>query len=376
MKTLLLMSGLDIEGKSSFARQLAFLGNVLNKNGIRTVLCGPGPHGGSGAGPFGNTRTYKYRASWISDGAVNRAPSFLELVRKTGACAAVLLGYHDQFPFLRDGRPEGFPCFLWAQFSKQPDPSFFRYVLPVALTPKSLDFIRKAGFTGTCPIIPHGVDTSVYFPFSTDERARLKREMGLGGRFVVGTVGAHTSRKRFDIIVEAFSIFSVRVASAFLLMKTDRMRSLEEVDLGRVIGRRGGVSNVKIINADLSDEQMRRLYGVMDLYINLSEWEGFCIPVVEAMACGVPVMTHQVQGPGEIVPYDEYMVPGGAVFFEGQTSLIRADPVQAAHVLALAFSRTEFHEKLKKKGLDEVRLKFDMRVVAGLWERLIDERGL
>jgi len=47
------------------------------------------------------------------------------------------------------------------------------------------------------------------------------------------------------------------------------------------------------------------------VYMNLSEWEGFGIPVIEAMSCGLPVLTHGLQGPGEIVPYTETLAAGG-----------------------------------------------------------------
>ncbi len=376
MNTVLLMSGLDIEGKSSFTRQLACLGRVLNQDGVHVVLGSVVIHGRSGICQNGNGCMYEYRVPWIAGDDIKLVESFLQLIRKTNAGVALLLGYPDQFPFLRDDMPDGFPCFLWAQFSKSPGLHTFRNVLPVALTPKSRDFIVKAGFPGPCPIIPHGVDTSVYFPLSADEQDQLKRKMGLAGSFVVGTVGAHTSRKRFDTIVEAFSIFSERVEHAFLMVKTDRVRSLEGVDLGRIIVQKGVAANSKIIADDLSDEQMRNLYGVMDLYLTLSEWEGFCIPVIEAMSCGVPVVTHPVQGPGEIVPYDEYLVTGGSVFREGETALLRADPIQAVRVMEKIFREPELNKKLRQRGLDEVCMKYDMRIVAGLWEDIIEKNGL
>ncbi len=368
MKTVLLVSGLDIEGKSSFTRQLVCLGSALNERGMRTFLCS--------RLLSEDVCVYKYRASWISRGVIRSARSFFHLVRETGANAAVLLGYPDQFPFLQSDVPDGFPCFLWAQFSKPPGLHTFRNIVPVALTQKSRDFIRKAGFTGPFPIIPHGVDTSVYSPLSAAERSRMRSDMGLACRFVVGTVGAHTSRKRLDIIIEAFSMFSERVEHVFLMVKTDRVRSLGGSDLNRIIAGKGVAANSKIIADDLSDEQMRNLYGVMDLYVTLSEWEGFCIPVVEAMSCGVPVVTHKVQGPGEIVPYKEYLVPGGSVFWEGETALLRVDPEQAARVMEKISRKPELKKKLKQMGLDEVRMKYDMRIVAGLWKDIIEINSL
>jgi len=368
MKTVLLVSGLDIERKSSFMRQLVCLGRELNDRGIHAVLCS--------SVLSKNGHTCKYRKSLFSGSMIEHTQSFLKLIRGTGANAAVLLGYPDQFPFLQSDIPDGFPCFLWAQFSKPPGLNTLRNVVPVALTPKSRDFIKEAGFTGPCPIIPHGVDTSVYYPLSVAERSRMRSDMGLAGRFVVGTVGAHTSRKRLDIIIEAFSIFSERVEHAFLMIKTDRVRSLDGYDLNRIIARNRVAANSKIIAADFNKKQMRNLYGIMDLYVTLSEWEGFCIPAVEAMSCGVPVVTHPVQGSGETVPYKKHLVPGGSVFWEDGTVLLRADPGETARIIEKIFRDPELHKKLKKSGLYEVRKKYDMRIVAGLWKDLIEMNGL
>jgi len=372
MKKVLLMSGLDIEGESSFARQLIDLEQYLNHTGLRTILCSPMSRGENKTNSSVHQNVYKYRVSNINGPGMQHTDSFSELIRETGANTAILLGYPDQFPFLHGDMPDEVSCFLWAQFSKPPDINAIRDAQPVALTQKTRDFIIKAGFTGYCPIIPHGVDTSVFSPLPQADRRRLKRKMGLAGRFVVGTVAANTPRKRLDSIVEAFGIFSRRTENAFLIMKTDRVRSLDGSNLERIVAEIGTAGSTRIITADFNKENMYNLYRVMDLYLTLSEWEGFCIPVIEAMACGVPVVTHPVQGPGEIVPYKEYLVPGGSVFREGETVLLRADPDQAARIMEKIFRDPEVHERLKQRGLCEVRMKYDMRIVAGLWKDRIE----
>lgn len=71
---------------------------------------------------------------------------------------------------------------------------------------------------------------------------------------------------------------------------------------------------------------MRALYGVMYLYINLSEWEGFCIPVIEAMACGVPVAAQPIQGPAEIFPYQDLIIPESSIHEEEGRVFLHARP--------------------------------------------------
>lgn len=43
-----------------------------------------------------------------------------------------------------------------------------------------------------------------------------------------------------------------------------------------------------------SDERVRELYNKADIYTCFSHHEGFCIPLVESMASGIPVVTHSL----------------------------------------------------------------------------------
>lgn len=62
-----------------------------------------------------------------------------------------------------------------------------------------------------------------------------------------------------------------------------------------------------------SDERIREFYSQADIYACFSHHEGFCIPLVEAMAAGVPVVTHALTaieqtmgGSGVVVDPFEY----------------------------------------------------------------------
>jgi len=335
---LMLISGLPLHVKSSFSRQLELLGSYLEELGMSIGFSGPS----------------------------------LSLSELESADACILLGYPDQFSFIADfTHVKKIPVFLWAQFSRPPEPKSLERFWMVPLTLKTSEFLHIAGVNKVCPPIPHGVDTGIFHPVAEQERRKVREELGIGNGFVVGTVGANSPRKRFDRIIEAFALFNRWHRDSCLVIKTNRIVSHDGIDLGWLADKAGVLNKCILIERELSQDELCHLYGAMDVYLNLSEWEGFCIPVIEAMACGVPVVCMPIQGPGEIIPYDELIVSKYCKHDEDETTLLLADPEEAARMLAKAAENPHLCNSLVCRGLVEVEKRYDIRNVARAWERLI-----
>jgi glycosyltransferase involved in cell wall biosynthesis len=359
-ETILLVSGLPLGKPSSFSRQLDLLGAFLRESGLEAAITGPfpEPYKHADLGVHSIPGKGRVRAQW---------EHLQRTAGKNGAAAAILLGYPDQFPFLHREPPPPFPVFLWAQFSRPPDSGCFGTALPVPLTEKTAEFLRERGCSTVGPVIPHGVDTLHFYP--PVHSAGFQKE----GRdaFVIGTVGAHTRRKRFGDIIETAALLRKRLPATRLVIKTDRVVSADGDDLGSIARSHAMGENLTVLTGELSDEQMRDLYGTMDLYVNQSEWEGFCIPVVEAMACGVPVASLALQGPGEIVPYGDLRIPVCRTLREGGSFLARADTLKAADLFLKVLEDPVLVKRLREEGVHEARERYDIRTVAGQWKKLI-----
>ena len=336
---LLLLSGLPLRRKPSFLRQLTLLASVWNHRGRETFLYGP----------------------VFPEGAVVR----------TAAEAVIALGYPDQFPFLYEKRVIGIPLYLWSQFSRVPGQTLPDQPLYVPLTGKTDSYLRLAGCSRIGPIIPHGVDSRRFAPQPEPRRSRLKRNHGLKGCFVVGSVGNNSRRKRFDLVIRSFALVTQAKGNARLVIKTDRLVSLDGVDLPALIAREGISDRVEVIAGQRSDQELVELYNLMDLYLNLSEWEGFCIPVIEAMACGVPVVSLPIQGPGEILPYRDTLVPGSLVQEEGGSLLYEADPGEVCRVLLEIAEQGELRRQLIGRGRVEAESSYDIQRIVESWEAVL-----
>lgn len=374
-----LVSGLSLTRETSFNRQLNLLGRAFGELGVSAEVSGPPyedlylPEGGTLAG--------------VAGGLVEAGPAGRE--HPTAPRATILLGYPAQFPFVEtwaQRRLEA-PAFLWTQLSRPPkssDLGFFRLVRPVALTERTWSFIAasvRRFYDGGIPIIPHGVDTTLFRPPDDDRREaieRLRCELELGDAFVVGTIAANTFRKRYDRMFEAFALFRKRLeasgrVSPKFVVKTDRIRGLDGRDLREMAVRLGIGQEVRFIERSLEERELSDLLALFDIYLNLSEWEGFCIPVIEAMACGVPVVSHDVQGPGELLPYADLIVPGSIRRTEAGVLLLDASAERAAEVLDHVYRDEALRRDSSRIGRRTALELYDIHRVAQAWLDLLDE---
>ncbi len=340
---ILLASGLTLARESSFGRQLRLLAREARARGRRCAVVGTGD---------GESDVPRLDAAAMS--AAAGAP----------VSAAILLGYPDQFPLLAEPGP---PLYLWAQLSRPPRATAFGRAAAVPLTPLTRTFLAQGGCAAIGPVIPHGVDTALFAPPGPDARRAAREELGAApGTLLVGTVGANTTRKRFDRLIEAFARLP---STSLLLIKTDRETSPGGFDLPALARRSGAAGRVRLLCETLPDAALARLYGALDVYAHAAEWEGFCVPVAEAMACGVPVAAARTQGPGEIVPYGEGLVEEGEWVDEGGSRLFHVSPP----ALAAAIERVAaLGARPGREGREEAVGRFDVRVVAGQWLELLD----
>ena len=352
--TVFLVSGLPL-GKArptSFERQLGLLAATLRGRGFRASVLGPEPE------------------SLLN--AINGTLPVDGPLRDRPMPGVILLGYPDQFGKAQALQKPDVRKFLWTQCSRQPNARMFDSCAAVPLTPKTAAFLKEAGVARVCPVIPHGVDTVFFRALDLSERARVRRTLRGQDRFVVGAAGANTKRKRFDLIVDSFAQFSSSRPDALLLIKTDRARGLDGTDLPGLAKIRGIENRLILLEGELAETRMRELYGIMDVFVNLSEWEGFCIPVVEAMSMGVPVITQRTQGPGEIVTYDDLMAEDGLQTDVGGSILVEANPRTAAGLMEKAYRDAGLLRRISMEGRIVAEARYDLRTIGRQWEELLE----
>jgi glycosyltransferase involved in cell wall biosynthesis len=124
-------------------------------------------------------------------------------------------------------------------------------------------------------------------PSRHDFRVRL----GLGPSRLLLFIGRLAPNKRVPLLVEVLDRLrdvEPPVHAAVIGDDTDVYQA--EAERCRARARELGISDRLHLLGRLPIEQLREAYHSADVFVMPSRHEGFCLPIIEAMACGVPVL--------------------------------------------------------------------------------------
>jgi glycosyltransferase involved in cell wall biosynthesis len=148
-------------------------------------------------------------------------------------------------------------------------------------------------------VVRHGVDPLACAPLSDAERALNRRTLGIADDAVVFlNVGLPSWNKGIDLLVAAFAAVHRECPQARLVLKDAKKLyglGAEQV-LKDLAARQPGlltaeaVAAISVIGGNLSQAELRLLFGLADRYVSPYRAEGFNLPVLEALSCGTPVI--------------------------------------------------------------------------------------
>ncbi len=164
--------------------------------------------------------------------------------------------------------------------------------------------LQRNGFHST--YIQHTVDTDVFKPMDKKQR---KKESGIPEDvFLCGMVSANKDnppRKSFQEVLEAFQLFIQKVPNAMLYIHTtpDFPGGFPIKEYAAKLGIADKVlfPDTYQMTFKMGKEAMARVYNCFDMLLCPSTNEGFGVPIIEAQACGVPVVTNNFTAMPELV---------------------------------------------------------------------------
>lgn len=184
-------------------------------------------------------------------------------------------------------------------------------------------FIRSGADAERIFVVPHGVDTSIYKPISEAERQALRQELGWDD-FIFLNVSSAGTHKGTDILLKALAVLLEREPDVRLVLKGEEfiyaseskiMESMNELtfdEIERVLSR------LTYIGDTVSFAELARYYQAADAYVSPYCAEGFNLPALEALACGLPVICTK-GGPTDIFTNSTFSWQIESTFQEGRS---------------------------------------------------------
>lgn len=142
----------------------------------------------------------------------------------------------------------------------------------------------------------HGVDAEVFHEPTADEIAAFRQRVGLGpAERWVAFLGTIEPRKQVPRLLRAVAELRAKDA-AFPRLLVGGQRGWDAEAVAMLDARPDGVTELGYLELD----ELRALLGGAELVVYPSIAEGFGLPVLEAMACGAPVLTTPVTALPEV----------------------------------------------------------------------------
>jgi len=185
-----------------------------------------------------------------------------------------------------------------------------------------------------------GINTSTFRPISGARQeliARYRLPAAEELRYLT-YVGTEIPRKNMRTILKTLS----RLPPNVMLLKVGspgnwraRQATYDEI-------RRLGLGGRVLFYEDVPDDDLPLFYSAADAYIACSFLEGFCMPILEAMACGTPVVCSNVAALPEVAGDAAILIPP-------------TDDRRFAEAVASILSDSRLRKRMASKGLERTR---------------------
>jgi glycosyltransferase involved in cell wall biosynthesis len=291
---------------------------------------------------------------------------------------AVILHYSIGSPLNALFEQEPGICRALIYHNLTPEQWFFRYnarvvadlrqgraELPLLL--KSVDFALADSEFNRGELLSFGCKDAAVLPLliDTDKWAvaanpGIRRAvLGHGGRNILH-VGRFAPNKCIEDIIKAFYFYHHKIEekSKLWLIGSDIDTEMYSFELRSLINELRLKDAVEIVGM-VADSELKAFYEASDLYLCMSEHEGFCVPLIEAMYFGLPVLAFDSSAVGDTLG-------------DGGLLLARKAPAETAELMNLMICDQALRGDLIARGKARVNVFNEERFVERLNRVLLE----
>ena len=163
-------------------------------------------------------------------------------------------------------------------------------------------------------VIYLGVDDSFREKIDSDFRKKILEKYGLTGKYLL-CVASIEPRKNFLRIINVFSEFIKQEEYKEYSLVCVGGRGWKNIEIYSLVKQKNLEGKIKFLRS-IEEYELAPIYNQAEIFLYPSLYEGFGLPVLEAMACAVPVITSNVSSLPEVAsdaailvnPYSEKQI--------------------------------------------------------------------
>ncbi|MEW6716689.1 MAG: glycosyltransferase family 1 protein [Chloroflexota bacterium] len=145
-------------------------------------------------------------------------------------------------------------------------------------------------------VVHHGVDPA-FHPYKKEKTNQLRDKLlPSSGHFLLLHVGHNAARKNVELLYQAMSLLH-RAGYRGCLVCIGSLPTASQTQLIQSLHLNNFITHIPHIN----HQELPAYYNAADIFVFPSLYEGFGVPVIEAMACGTPVIASNVSSLPEVV---------------------------------------------------------------------------
>ena len=127
-----------------------------------------------------------------------------------------------------------------------------------------------------------------YSPQSADN---IKQKYNINTEKYILSVSDHNPRKNFTHLIDAFAKFLDISKATDISLAIVGPKARDSENIKNIIEKHSKYKDKIIITGFVDDQDMPALYSTAEMFVFPSLYEGFGLPILEAMKCGTPVIS-------------------------------------------------------------------------------------
>lgn len=263
---------------------------------------------------------------------------------------AVLLGKRYGIPVVISEHFTGFRRGLVRGFEKMKAKFAFEHATLVCPVSEALkEDIERHGVQARFQVVPNAVNTTLFSPIGNKSLSQKERDP----RKYLLFVGLLTPKKGLPYLLKALAKLKAKRNDFLLDVIGEGSNRAEYEKLAQDLGLLG---NVRFHGFLETKQEVAEFMKRCDFFVLPSLFETFGVVLIEAMACGKPIIATDIGGPNEIVTNEV-----GQLVTQGDSESL---------AVAIDYMLDHYHEYMPQKLAEYARSRFGYEAVGKEWDRV------